>query len=81
MSDLVSTLQVERSDHVLTVTLNRPAQRNAFNWAMRYELRDLWAGVRDDPDVRCVVVTGAGTAFCSGIDVSDLDDERRPSIG
>jgi enoyl-CoA hydratase/carnithine racemase len=79
MSDRVSTLQVERSDHVLTVTLNRPAQRNAFNWAMRYELRDLWASVRDDPDVRCVVVTGAGTAFCSGIDVSDLDDERRPA--
>src|SRR6476469_3461903 len=74
-----TTLRVERADHVLTVTLNRPAQRNAFDWAMRGELTQLWGEVRDDTDVRCVVVTGEGTAFCSGIDVGDLDDERRPA--
>jgi enoyl-CoA hydratase/carnithine racemase len=73
------TLRLERSGHVLTVTLNRPKQRNAFDWTMRGELTDLWGQVRDDPDVRCVVVTGEGSAFCSGIDVGDLDDERRPA--
>ena len=74
-----TTLRVERADHVLTVTLNRPAERNAFDWAMRGELTQLWGDVREDTDVRCVVVTGEGTAFCSGIDVGDLDDERRPA--
>ena len=74
-----TTIRVERADHVLTVTLDRPAQRNAFDWAMRGELTQLWGEVRDDTDVRCVVVTGEGTAFCSGIDVGDLDDERRPA--
>jgi enoyl-CoA hydratase/carnithine racemase len=74
-----TTIRVERADHVLTVTLNRPQQRNAFDWAMRGELTQLWTDVRDDDDVRCVVVTGEGKAFCSGIDVGDLDDERRPA--
>jgi enoyl-CoA hydratase/carnithine racemase len=80
MKDLpLSTLRVELDHHVLTVTLDRPERRNAFDWTMRGELRDLWAAVRDDPGVRCVVVTGAGGAFCTGADVADLDDERRPA--
>lgn len=80
MSDTTfSTLQVARAAHVLTVTLDRPERRNAFDWTMRGELRDLWAKVRSDPDVRCVVVTGAGDSFCSGVDVGDMDDERRPA--
>ena len=58
MSSTESTLRVERASHILTVTLNRPAQRNAFDWTMRGELTKLWTEVRDDPDVRCVVVTG-----------------------
>jgi enoyl-CoA hydratase/carnithine racemase len=79
MSSTDTTIRVERAAHVLTVTLNRPAQRNAFDWTMRGELTKLWTEVRDDPDIRCVVVTGEGTAFCSGIDVGDLDDERHPA--
>ena len=79
MSSTYTTVRVERSAHVLTVTLDRPAQRNAFDWTMRGELTELWTDVRADDDVRCVVVTGEGKAFCSGIDVGDLDDERRPA--
>ena len=74
-----TTIRVERADHVLAVTLDRPEQRNAFDWTMREELRDLWRAVRDDTDVRCVVLTGAGKGFCSGADVGDLDDERHPA--
>jgi enoyl-CoA hydratase/carnithine racemase len=71
-----TTIVVEQSEHVLTVTLNRPAQRNAFDWAMRRELAQLWAETRRDDDVRCVVVTGAGDGFCAGADVGMLSDTR-----
>ncbi len=72
------TILVERADHVLTVTLNRPEQRNAFDDPMRYELRDLWTEVRGDRDVRCVILTGTGTGFCGGADMGVLDDVRAP---
>jgi len=71
-----TTIVVERAEHVLTVTLNRPAQRNAFDWAMRRELAQLWTETRRDDDVRCVVVTGAGDGFCAGADVGMLSDAR-----
>jgi enoyl-CoA hydratase/carnithine racemase len=74
-----TTIVPERSGPVLTVTLNRPAQRNAFDWAMRGELAALWRETRDDDDVRCIVLTGEGDGFCSGADVGDLDDVRRPA--
>ncbi|HXY92873.1 MAG TPA: enoyl-CoA hydratase/isomerase family protein [Acidimicrobiia bacterium] len=74
-----STILVERHEHVLTVTLNRPQQRNAFDWPMRGELTELWTATRDDRDVRCVVLTGAGEGFCAGFDVGDLSSERRPA--
>jgi enoyl-CoA hydratase/carnithine racemase len=70
------TILVERANDVLTVTLNRPDQRNAFDDPMRYELRDLWTEVRTDRGVRCVIVTGAGSGFCGGADVGLLDGER-----
>jgi len=75
MSDFAAII-VERSDHVLTVTLNRPAQRNAFDWTMRRELAQVWSETRADPEVRCVVVTGAGDGFCAGADVGMLSEAR-----
>jgi enoyl-CoA hydratase/carnithine racemase len=63
------TLLYEERDGVAFVTLNRPAQLNAFNSVMQQELRALWRGLRRHDDVRCVVLTGAGEkAFCTGID-------------
>jgi enoyl-CoA hydratase/carnithine racemase len=69
---------VERAGHVLTVTLNRPEIRNAFDDPMRVELRDFWTDVAADRSVRCVVLTGAGKGFCSGADMSLLDGVRAP---
>ena len=69
---------LDRTEHVLTLTLNRPEQRNAFDDAMRIELRDLWTEVRQDRSVRCVVLTGAGKGFCAGADMASLDGERAP---
>jgi enoyl-CoA hydratase/carnithine racemase len=73
-----STIRVEQDGHVLTVTLDRPEQRNAFDSVMRRELGDLWTAIAEDRSVRCVVLTGAGEGFCSGADMGFLDGEPAP---
>ena len=57
---------------VATITLNRPEKRNALSDALTPALRESLLVVERDPAVRCVVVTGAGNAFCSGGDVSGM---------
>ena len=65
---------------VATVTINRPAQRNAISFAMWTELTALLRRLDADPDVRCVVLTGAGdTAFSAGADISDFEAYRSDS--
>jgi enoyl-CoA hydratase len=64
---------LERAGHVAIVTLNRPEARNALNPEMVVRLAAAWRTVRDDPDIRVAVVTGAGDkAFCSGADLGRL---------
>lgn len=58
--------------HVLTVTLDRPERRNALNWRAYDELECAFRAADADPQVRCVIVTGADPAFCSGDDVSEI---------
>lgn len=60
-----------REGAVLTITLNRPEVYNAFNRALHAALREALAEAAD-PDVRAVVVTGAGRAFCSGQDLKEF---------
>ncbi|MBI4593852.1 MAG: enoyl-CoA hydratase/isomerase family protein [Candidatus Rokubacteria bacterium] len=67
-------LILERRDHVATLTLNRPDAYNALSLALGRELFHAVLEVDDDPDVRCVVITGAGKAFCAGGDVKDFAD-------
>lgn len=70
MSDYESLLwQVE--DHVATITLNRPEKKNAMSFVMFQEIKDVFLRAGGDDEVRCVVVTGAGGAFCSGADLTD----------
>ena len=54
------------------ITLNRPERLNALTFEVYRELTDLFAALQGERDVRCVVVTGAGRAFCSGGDVRDI---------
>jgi enoyl-CoA hydratase/carnithine racemase len=62
-----------REGAVLTVTLNRPARRNALTWAMVERLRAAVAEARADPAVRVLVLTGAGDrAFCAGADLDGM---------
>ena len=66
------TLLSEKADGVCTLTLNRPARLNAFDYTMAQELRRFWEAVKVDPEVSCVIVTGAGErAFCTGVDVTE----------
>src|SRR5690606_6751045 len=63
-------LLFERLDHgVLRMTINRPAQKNATDPALHRSLSRVWLDIDDDPDVRVVVVTGAGDAFSAGGDL------------
>src|SRR5947209_2754184 len=68
------TLTVEQSDAVATVTLNRPAKRNAINGAMFEELDAAFAHIAADASIRSFVLTGAGGHFCSGVDLSALEE-------
>ena len=70
MSTTYETLLTDLTDGVLTVTLNRPDKLNAYNPPMQRDLLALFAAVNADDDVRVVVVTGAGRAFCAGADIS-----------
>ncbi|MEI6043131.1 MAG: enoyl-CoA hydratase-related protein [Chloroflexota bacterium] len=62
------TILFERSEGVGTVTLNRPDQLNAFTLQMLQELLDVFKGMERDPEVRAIIITGAGKAFCGGED-------------
>lgn len=65
------TLLYEVSDYVLTITLNRPDRLNAFTGTMMNELIDAFDKADADDDVRAIIVTGAGRAFCAGADLSE----------
>jgi enoyl-CoA hydratase len=70
MSDPV--LLVEREAAVATVILNRPNQMNALNAELRIALGDTLAELEADPEIRAVVLTGAGRAFCAGMDLKEI---------
>jgi len=60
------------ADGIATVTLNRPDKRNAMNTAVLDGLRARFDELEESRDVRVVVIRGAGTAFCSGMDLNEL---------
>jgi enoyl-CoA hydratase/carnithine racemase len=63
-------IRIEKADRILTVTLHRPDKLNAFTTRMRDELIAAFAQADADDEVRVVIVTGAGRAFCAGADLS-----------
>ena len=83
---IYATLRYEVRDRILTLTLNRPEALNAFTVAMSHELVHAFHRASDDDDVGAIVVTGAGRAFCAGMDLSvpgnvfGLDEALRPTL-
>jgi enoyl-CoA hydratase/carnithine racemase len=76
----METLQVDRAGGVVTVTLDRPAKKNAINLTMWEELEGILAEIRRSADDRAVVVTGAGGEFCSGADLTSGIDTGEPRL-
>lgn len=80
------TLDWAVADGILTLTLNRPEQLNAFTVEMADELVDAFGRASADDAVRAIVVTGAGRAFCAGMDLTragnvfGLDESLRPTL-
>jgi enoyl-CoA hydratase/carnithine racemase len=72
--ELLATLE----EGVAVLTLNRPESRNALSDTLSPALRRMFSRLRDEPAARCVVITGAGTAFCSGGDVKGMASPSRP---
>jgi enoyl-CoA hydratase/carnithine racemase len=67
-------------DHIATLTMNRPDAYNAVNEPLARQFLELITQVDEDPAVRCVVLTGAGKAFCAGEDVKGFHDHL-PRVG
>jgi len=73
-------IKYQVSDGVATITLNRPDVYNALNDGITYELQDVWKAVAKDEQVRVVVLTGEGKAFCSGQDLKAASAEEKRSF-
>jgi enoyl-CoA hydratase/carnithine racemase len=75
-------LQYEQQGHVVTLTMNEPARRNPLtgNSAVADFLEAI-ARIHEDPSVRAVILTGAGTAFSSGGDIKDMERQASGSVG
>jgi 2-(1,2-epoxy-1,2-dihydrophenyl)acetyl-CoA isomerase len=78
--DNYTCIKLEVSDKVATITLNRPDVFNAFNDDQSYELQDALRKVKRDTEVRVVVLTGAGKAFCSGQDLKAISGAKNRSL-
>jgi len=79
VGDGYRTIGYDVSDGVATITLDRPEHMNAFTVRMCLEMIDAFDRVDDDPDVRAVIVTGAGRAFCAGADLVGGADAFDPA--
>jgi enoyl-CoA hydratase len=73
---VASLLSIEHRDEVALVTLRRPEKRNALSIDLRIELADAFGHLAGNEAVGCIVLTGAGDAFCSGMDTDQFGGDR-----
>lgn len=65
-----TTLELITDKHLARVTFNRPEIHNAFNATVITEMRDVFIKLAHDPDIRAIILTGAGKSFCAGADLN-----------
>jgi enoyl-CoA hydratase/3-hydroxypropionyl-coenzyme A dehydratase len=70
--DAFDTILYSKDGALATITLNRPGRRNVFNTVMRDDLWQALEAARDDEDVRCIILNGAGPDFCAGADLTEF---------
>jgi enoyl-CoA hydratase/carnithine racemase len=75
-----ATILFEVRDSVAWVTLNRADKLNAYNIAMRDDLHQVLSAIHDDPDIRAMVLTGAGQAFSTGGDLTEFGTAPSPIV-
>ena len=81
-SGMTEFIHEARDGAVITLTLNDPDRRNALTNQSQWDaVVDACERVRRDPDIRCVILTGAGTAFCAGGNVKDMKDKTGIAAG
>jgi len=80
MTTADSVVLYEVADGVARITLNRPAKRNALNDELISSLKTLLSQANDDQDVRVIVLSGAGSDFCSGADLAALQKISTASV-
>ena len=81
MSAFETVGYAKRADGIAVLTLNRPASLNAFNVQMRDDVHEVLTAIRDDPEVRGLLVAGAGDrAFCAGADLTEFGSAPSQAI-
>jgi enoyl-CoA hydratase/carnithine racemase len=79
---VTDSILYEKSGHIAFITFNRPEHANAFTLDMRNRLIEIWTDVREDPEIRCAIVTGAGRRhFSTGTDVASVAETGRVNAG
>ncbi|MEW6203467.1 MAG: enoyl-CoA hydratase/isomerase family protein, partial [bacterium] len=73
-------LLFKKENRIATITLNRPEVRNAMGLDERVRLIELVQAAEDDPEIRVLIITGAGVAFCSGGDVKTMPERAQKPI-
>lgn len=66
-------LLVDRREHVMVLTMNRPERRNALSASMMQAMSEAWDEINRDPEIRVAVLTGAGGSFCAGADLQAMN--------
>lgn len=74
------TISLSQSGSVATLTLNRPETRNAMSYQMIREISAYFASIREDRSIRAVIIGAAGSTFCSGGDIKDLQAQAEQTL-
>lgn len=75
------TILIDHVGHVVTVTMNRPEKRNAWNGDLIHGLAEVWDQIDEDDSVRVAILTGAGGNFCAGADLTMMSGSRSKTEG